>query len=240
MGAVELLLIRHGESRANAAAGRAHLAGDDEVDVGGLRDWDVPLTFEGRLQARAVGLWLAALPRDRRPQSAWCSPYVRARQTAELAWNPAETGRPLRVDERLRDREQGILDLLTGHGVKRRHPEEEARRRSLGRFAYRPPGGESWADVALRARSLMLDLDAAEDGRRVAVFAHDVVILMLRYVCEQLDPEQILAIAGRAGVRNGSVTTLRRPRGTGRWQTVEYNRISHLTDGGAPITEHLQ
>ncbi|CEA09039.1 2,3-bisphosphoglycerate-dependent phosphoglycerate mutase [Arthrobacter saudimassiliensis] len=275
MGAVELLLIRHGESAANVAATEARRAGLAAADVGGLRDWDVPLTDAGQRQARALGLWLAGLPADRRPQSAWCSPYVRARQTAELAGAgelisgrasgggapgpkmPAGSegpglswpGRPgpdgggigaVRVDERLRDREQGVLDLLTDEGIRTRWPEEAARRRLLGRFAYRPPGGESWADVALRLRSLMGDLDAAEDGRRVAVFCHDAVILLLRYVCEFLLPEQIEQIAARAGVRNGSVTRLVRPSGGGPWQVAGYNRVDHLAQGGAWITDHRE
>ncbi len=32
--------------------------------------------------------------------------------------------RPIRVDERLRDRELGVLDLLTMQGVKARFPQE--------------------------------------------------------------------------------------------------------------------
>ena len=55
------------------------------------------------------------------------SPYLRTRQTAELAL--AGTGIPLVVDERLRDRELGVLDLLTARGVQARLP---------GRV--RPPG----------------------------------------------------------------------------------------------------
>jgi broad specificity phosphatase PhoE len=41
---------------------------------------------------------------------------------------------PIRVDERLRDRELGVLDLLTMQGVKARFPQEAERRRWLGKF----------------------------------------------------------------------------------------------------------
>ena len=68
------------------------------------------------------------------------------------------------VDERLRDRELGILDALTAHGVDVRLPAEAARRRWLGKFYYRPPGGEAWTDVALRLRSFLRDAAQAADG----------------------------------------------------------------------------
>ncbi|MEE3921664.1 histidine phosphatase family protein [Micromonospora sp. BRA006-A] len=90
------------------------------------------------------------------------SPYLRAVRTAELALDG--TGIPASVDERLRDRELGVLDGLTAHGVTRRHPEEAQRRTRLGKFYYRPPGGESWTDVALRLRALLGDLRRDHEG----------------------------------------------------------------------------
>ncbi|MFW0770401.1 histidine phosphatase family protein [Arthrobacter koreensis] len=232
MGATELILIRHGESAGNVAATRAQETGAEVIDVG-LRDPDVPLSSDGERQAMALGAWLAALPAGERADSVWSSPYLRARQTAELAGLS-----PFRVDERLRDRELGILDLLTSRGVAARYPAEAERKQWLGKFAYRPPGGESWADVALRLRSLLRDLDDAEDGRRVAVVCHDAVILLLRYVCEGLLEADLLDIASTASVRNGSITRLVRPTGTGFWAVADFNAVEHLAAGGAPVTEH--
>lgn len=232
MGATELILIRHGESAGNVAATLAQETGAEVIDVG-LRDPDVPLSAAGSEQAQALGQWLDGLPAEKRPESVWCSPYVRARQTAELAGLV-----PYRVDERLRDRELGILDLLTSRGVAARYPVEAERKQWLGKFAYRPPGGESWADVALRLRSLLRDLDDAEDGRRVAVICHDAVILLLRYVCEGLAEADLLDIAAANSVRNGSLTRLVRPTGIGFWEAAEFNVVEHLAGAGAPVTEH--
>ena len=232
MGATELILIRHGESAGNVAATQAQRTGAEVIDVG-FRDPDVPLSAAGTEQARALGQWLAGLPNGERPESVWCSPYLRARQTAELAGLS-----PFRVDERLRDRELGILDLLTPRGVAARYPVEAERKQWLGRFAYRPPGGESWADVALRLRSVLRDLDDAEEGKRVAVVCHDAVILLLRYVCEGLLEADLLDIAAANSVRNGSLTRLVRPKGTGFWEAAAFNVVDHLADAGAPVTEH--
>ncbi len=159
-----LWIVRHGESTANVAASAAEAAGIELIDLT-HRDADVPLSDTGEEQARATARWLAGLPADQRPDVAVVSPYLRAVRTAELAL--AGTGIPAGVDERLRDRELGILDGLTGHGVARRYPDEAARRQRLGKFYYRPPGGESWTDVALRLRTLLGDLRRDHPGRRV-------------------------------------------------------------------------
>ncbi|MCC3300380.1 histidine phosphatase family protein [Arthrobacter sp. zg-Y895] len=236
MGAIELILVRHGESAGNVAATRAGREGAERIDLP-WRDPDVPLSSDGEEQAEALGRWIAGLPADELPESVWCSPYLRARQTAELAGLPGLTG-VMRIDERLRDRELGILDLLTSAGVAARYPEEAERRSWLGKFAYRPPGGESWADVALRLRSVFRDLDDEEDGKRVAVVCHDAVILLIRYVLERMSEQELLDTAAANSVRNGSVTRLVRPAGTGPWKLHTFNSVLHLQDSGAPVTEH--
>lgn len=238
MGAIELILIRHGESAGNVAATAAQHSGAEVIDIG-MRDTDVPLSDAGAEQAQALGRWLADLPENQRPESVWCSPYLRARQTAErmTRQTPGILQDP-RVDERLRDRELGILDLLTSAGVAARYPDEARRRNWLGKFSYRPPGGESWADVALRLRSVLRDLDEDEDGRRVAVVCHDAVIMLFRYICERLSEGELLDIAASTSVRNASVTRLVRPSGTGRWTLESFNAVDHVESGGAPVTEH--
>jgi len=236
-GAVELLLVRHGESVGNVAASAAQVAGDEVIDVP-LRDADVPLTATGQVQAKAFGEWLADLEPGERPETVWCSPYLRAGQTAEIALQAAQLPLSTRVDERLRDRELGILDLLTAVGVEARFPAEANRRRWLGKFYYRPPGGESWADVALRIRSVLADLDRTEPGRRVLVVAHDAVILLFRYVCEGMTEADLLTITRSTTVVNASVTQLTRPSGRGLWQAAAFNMNEHLAAKGAPTTEH--
>src|SRR3954469_13229262 len=147
-------VVRHGESTGNVIATAAERDGVELIDIP-ERDADVPLSDTGREQAEAVGRWLVDLPADRRPDVAVVSTYLRARQTAALALEGLGL-RPV-ADERLRDRELGVLDLPPGQGVRPRLPAESDRRKRLGKFYYRPPGGESWADVLLRLRSLRRD-----------------------------------------------------------------------------------
>jgi broad specificity phosphatase PhoE len=237
MGAVELVLVRHGESMGNVAAAQAETTSAEVIDVP-VRDADVALSPVGEEQANALGALFARWTPEQVPDSVWSSPYKRALDTASVALAAAGIDRAIRVDERLRDRELGVLDLLTSRGVEARYPQEAARRRWLGKFYHRPPGGESWADLALRVRSVLSDLDRTEDGRRVLVVCHDALVVIFRYVCEGLSEAEILEIARTSPLRNVSVTRLARPGGDGSWACVEFNDVSHLEDEDAPITKH--
>lgn len=236
-GAVELLLVRHGESEGNVAATEARLAGAEVIDVP-ARDADVNLSGTGQDQARALGTALARIAAEFRADAVVSSPYARARQTAEIAVETA--GWPVKVvtDERLRDRELGILDRLTRRGVENRFPEEAERRLWLGKLYYRPPGGESWADVALRLRSVLAELNNLGSGHRVMLVCHDAVIMLFRYVMEGLSEKELLDLAATTSVLNASVTRYVRPSGAGPWTLESFNVADHLTEQGVEVTEH--
>jgi broad specificity phosphatase PhoE len=201
-----------------------------------MRDADVPLSETGVEQAQALGRWLAADP-ARLPDMVWSSPYLRARQTAQTALAELANPPAIRQDERIRDRELGVLDLLTRRGVDGQFPAEAERRRWLGKFYYRPPGGESWADLVLRIRAFLADLERVGQGRQLIV-SHDAVILLFRYVCEQLDEDRVFEIARSGSVTNASVSRLVRSDGEPGWQTAVYNDHQHLVAFGARPTDH--
>jgi broad specificity phosphatase PhoE len=130
-----------------------------------------------------------------------------------------------------------VLDRLTFEGVESRFPEEAERRRWQGKFYHRPAGGESWVDVALRLRSWVADLDREPAVERLLVVSHDVVIAMLRYVCEGLDEDQVLEIARDTPLRNASLSRLVRGA-DGAWTVESYDEVTHLRDAGLEVTEH--
>lgn len=199
-----LWLVRHGQSQGNVARDAADEAGLHEIGID-VRDVDVPLSALGIRQAEAAGRWFAALPSNERPEIILSSPYVRANQTAEIICKQgALAGSPARpiIDERLREREFGIFDRLTGLGIRERFPEEAAHRRRLGKFYHRPPGGESWADVILRLRSMLNTINLQFCDRRVLIVCHQVVVFCFRYILEQLDEDSILKIDKQAEVLN--------------------------------------
>ncbi len=230
-------LVRHGESAGNVAASAAQAAGSEVIDIA-WRDADVPLSDLGQQQAAAVGTWLSGLPTDQLPAQVWASSYWRAQQTAQLAQQAAGTNIPTRVDERLRDRELGILDMLTWAGVQARLPEEAARRRWLGKFYHRPPGGESWADVALRIRSLLVDFEFRPMPDHVLIFTHDAVVWLFRYVLEGLTEQQLLDATVGSTVLNASISSFVRADADAPWQPDLFNSTEHLRSLSVEVTTH--
>src|SRR4051794_17697867 len=227
-----LAVVRHGQSTGNVIAERAELDGLEAIDIL-ERDADVPLSDTGREQAAAVRAWFAGRPSGERPGIAVVSPYLRARQTAELAL--AGLGVPTVVDERLRDRELGVLDLLTGRGVHARLPDEARRRTRLGKFYYRPPGGESWADVLLRLRALLREVREDHPGGRVVLFGHEATVLLLRYLAEGLSEAELMAVAQRTTIANCSISSWRR---AGAELLPElFNHVDHLESEGVSPTK---
>ena len=223
----ELILVRHGQSLANVAFPAADAENLLEAEVSG-RDAEVPLTETGEKQAAAVGAWLAALPEDRRPEVVITSPYLRARETWRIAAESSGVDLPApTTDDRLVDRLMGDLELLTYAAIAKRFPDEAARRTEAGEFEYAPPGGESFADIAVRLRAFLEDLHRTHPGKRVIVVAHDAVVLMMRAVIEELTWDQVLAVeAGAGSVRNASIS---RFTGAGGRLTLDrYNVIDHL------------
>ncbi len=234
-----LWIVRHGQSAGNVAADAAEAAGLARINLD-MRDCDVPLSDLGRSQAAAVGAWFAALPSAARPQVIVSSPFRRACQTADAiaaALDHAEPSRAdgRRTDERLREREFGILDRLTRAGVTELHPDQAAALTMLGKFYHRPPGGESWTDVILRLRALLDTISLHHAGQRVLIVAHQVVVLCLRYVLEGMDEAQILAIDRAGDVANCSVTEYEFAAGTPR--LVRYNFVAPVAAAAAVTAE---
>jgi probable phosphoglycerate mutase len=227
------MVVRHGESMANVAFAAAQTAVLLDAGMTGP-DADVELSPLGCKQAGALGRWLAGLPPVRRPEVVVCSPFVRARQTWRCATEAArELGVRLpkaTMDARLRDRLMGELELLTDSMIAQRFPAEAARRLDGDEFSYRPPGGESFGDVAVRLDALIDDLHGQYADRRVLLIAHDAVVLMLRYVVERLTVDELAAIMQDGSVANASLT--RFDGSSGHLQLVQYNAIDHLTERG--------
>lgn len=223
-GVAALWVVRHGESTGNVARDRAERSGATTIDID-VRDADVPLSETGRRQAADLRRWLDQVPADRRPDAVLSSPYRRAVETAEIAAAGIEAGRIL-TDERLRDRELGVLDLLTSLGVAELHPDEAARKRRLGRLYHRPAGGESWSDVALRLRSVLADIDRRFPGRRLMVFTHEAVVLILRYIVEDLSEPQLVELAASTMLPNTAVSVFERDASGLR--ATSFGRTPHL------------
>jgi broad specificity phosphatase PhoE len=235
-----LWIVRHGQSAGNVARDAAEAAGLRTIDLA-TRDVDVPLSSLGEDQARALGHWFGELGPEQQPDVVLSSPYVRARETARWV---VETGFPERpisriVDERLREKEFGILDRLTPLGIRAKYPDLAEQRAHVGKFYFRPPGGESWCDVILRLRSVIEMITREYRRERVLIVAHQVTVSCMRYLLERLDEAQILDIDRTADVPNCGVTSYEFDADAGRHGKLVLkleNFVSPLREAGAPVT----
>ena len=225
-GPRQIVLVRHGESCGNLADAEARRRGLERLDLDD-RDADVELSDRGRRQADALRRWLAdtAEP-DLRPDVVLSSPYRRAAETAERATADLDVG--LILDERLRERDLGVFDGLTGAGIRAAHPDEADRRRKLGKFYYQPPQGESWCDVVFRLRTLFTDLRESFDGRTVWMFSHQAVIMSFRYVLEGLSEHELLDLDSSHRLGNASISHYR--RGPEGYELVTFGDTSAVDD----------
>lgn len=235
-----LWLIRHGESQGNLADDRARAEKAARLDLD-IRDADVELSDAGREQAESAGRMLAAADEGGRPTIVLSSPFRRATETASIALRTSGLDLPVLTDERLRERDLGVFDGLTGYGIAERYPEEAERRARVGKLYYRPPCGESWVDVVLRIRTFLDTLSVRHADERVAVFTHQAVIMSFRYVLEELSEQDLLAIDAGPQIANCSVT--RYLARDGRLALDVFNDVEHIEESPAPVTqepEHAQ
>jgi broad specificity phosphatase PhoE len=235
-------IVRHGESAGNVARDAA-LAGRQERIALSTRDVDVPLSPRGERQAEALGRWFGEMQPSGQPNVVLTSPYLRACRTAEIIGQAAGLDVDRHcwvVDERLREKEFGILDGLTRYGIEAQYPEQARLRRSLGKFYHRPPGGESWCDVILRLRSVVDTLTREYRGQRVLIVAHTVVVLCFRYLFEHLTEQKVLAVDRETDVANCSVTSYAYDPTVG-WHGKlvlrTFNFVAPVEEAGAEITK---
>jgi broad specificity phosphatase PhoE len=237
---LEIWIVRHGQSAGNVARDLAEAASGHHIDIA-ERDVDVPLSALGERQSDALGAWFASLPQDQRPTVVLHSPYVRATETANLVMRHLDRDGLLcvRADERLREKEFGVLDRLTTHGIAHHFPDLYEQRRHVGKFYFRPPGGESWCDVILRLRSVMDTLERDFSCERVLIVAHQVTVNCFRYLFEHLSEAQILEADRSGDVPNCSVTSYAFDPDASKHGALALrlvNFVAPLEETGTPVT----
>jgi probable phosphoglycerate mutase len=130
-GPRKIYLVRHGAIRSK---------GKGKHFIGQL---DVPLSEEGKRQARALGKALRHVPLS----AIYCSDLARSVATAEIIAEPH--GIPLAPRRDLREIALGRWEGISFDEIRLRHAEDyEERGRDIVHF--RPPGGESFLDCTSR------------------------------------------------------------------------------------------
>lgn len=151
-----LLYIRHGETDWNA-----------ESRLQGQRD--IPINAKGRTQARQCGEILRDLLARKDGEFDFvASPLSRARETMEIARGTLGLDpQAYRIDERLKEISFGQWEGYTLAELGRASPEATAARQR-DKWAFTPPGAESYATMSVRVRdwydSLAQDTVAVAHG----------------------------------------------------------------------------
>lgn len=198
--------------------------GVDEVFTGAARDMDTPLTTVGVQQALSTGDFLnTRLAFD----VVFSSPYLRTIQTTQHMLSRFSAEPIVVLDERLREIEFGVLDGLTRQGMRKRFPEEFERRNREGKYWYRPPGGESRPDVALRVHSFLGTLTRDYSRKNVLVVCHSVVVLIFRRLLERWDEATYMHVDRENDVLNCSMTAYRFDQQGGKLVLDYYNSICY-------------
>lgn len=187
-----LILVRHGESEGNIAT-RAGRQGNldfftDEFRERPGHDWR--LTERGVEQAQAAGLWIARFVLNQDTESFdkfYVSPHRRTRETAaHLALSNALW---LQVP-RLRERDWGDIESMSKTEFDERYP-DSARKKRIDSLYWRPPGGESIAQVGeTRVQRFFETLHREAEGQDVAVVTHGEWIWAARFELERMGHEQ--------------------------------------------------
>ena len=202
-GSTEFIVVRHGETAWNAQGRiQGHL--------------DSPLNEEGLAQALLVGECLTREPFAH----LYSSDLGRALQTAQPIAD--RSGRPVRIDMRLRERNLGVFQGLTGAECERRFPEHYARFRARDPD-HVMPGGENARGVYERVSEVFTALARKHTGERLVVVTHGGVLDALYRFVQSVPLERPRDFM----IFNASLNTVHCT--DGHWSVQRWGDISHLT-----------
>lgn len=179
MGAVETIyLVRHGETEWNR---EGRLQGQSNS----------ALTGRGLKQAHDIGMLLRQLIGDGDGIPIIASPLERALRTAEAICGPlARDAGSLRTDDLLKEISFGRWEGMTFAEIATADP-ENWRRFERDRWRFAPPGGESYAMMAERARQWLHDTSTT---REKIIVAHGEFGRVLRGIYCGMTPGEMFAL----------------------------------------------
>ncbi|HWQ04644.1 MAG TPA: histidine phosphatase family protein [Longilinea sp.] len=161
----KIWLVRHGETDWN----RSHRF---------MGQQDIPLNVEGLRQAAE----LANALRGQHFDALFSSDLQRARQTAEVFAEALHL--PRWLDARLREVNLGDWQGETHADIQAHFPAQWAERYA-DPLNFRPPGGETVAEMAARAYQALDEIAAACPNSRVLLVSHGILLAAL--ICRARD-----------------------------------------------------
>lgn len=212
---IDLYLVRHAESRANAAEN--HL-------IGG-RSNETPLTAQGFIQAQQLGSYLLA--RRFQPDFAYSSPAVRTLDTAHTVFDTMQLKASIIIDDDLQELDQGNW---TGRNRTETYsPSTLANIARLGKD-FRPDAGESMNDVGARMMSAITRIGNAHaqstHTAKGIIFTHGIAIRCLASTIDNWPHKQTYETV----IPNVSVSLF--VRRAGEWQIHYIGKDTYSPEPG--------
>lgn len=198
---LELVFVRHGESEGNVASHAAE-DGDDSFFTEEFRarhssTWN--LTPKGEEQAKAAGDWIKKNINGGLFDGYYASTYRRAKRTAGLLNLP---GAQWKLRDYIREHDWGNLDVMTDEERHTKYP-EIMKGHQINPYYFSAPGGESLADVVIRARvGIMATLYRDLSNKRGIVVSHGNMMWPIRIIMEDLLPDDYLALKKKKDPRD--------------------------------------
>ncbi len=211
-----LVIVRHGETEWNRIA-KAVRTGQMPMpeNMKGVANPNTKLSQFGKEQSIATGKRLAKLHRD--IERVYYSPWVRATQTKELILQqfPERLRNNLEASSLpslfIREQEAGELDMGSGDHEKANKLYQEYRlmARQKGHFSLTHGGIESWGSVGNRVNLFVQRLKRSSryNDRKLLIVTHGIVLLMFRFVLENLTEYEVERIHDDDHPKNCSVYT---------------------------------
>jgi isoleucyl-tRNA synthetase/GNAT superfamily N-acetyltransferase len=150
----KIFVVRHGQGEHNVA----------DIVSSDIND-NVALTKIGKQQAEATGNLL----KEKQVDVIFCSPLLRARQTAEILKQTSEIGAKIIFDERIKEIDCGTLDRATLEEWKQQFTKKN-------RFYENPHQGESQSDVEQRVLAFLRDVQEKHGNKNVLIVSHGAVV----------------------------------------------------------------
>lgn len=186
----DLVLLRHGLSEGNIATDRSK-NGDHSAFTGDFMDrhsslWR--LSNQGITQAIRTGTWLknSGFKFDKH----YTSDYIRALETAaRLEIRDAQW----LTEFYLRERNWGDLDRMSVEDREQKYA-ESMKERKIDPFYWKPPNGESIADLCLRIDRVIDTLHRECEGKKVIIVCHGEVMWAFRVRLERMSQQRFLEL----------------------------------------------
>lgn len=223
-----LVLVRHGQSIYNEERELVNrgVLKTYATNVKDVRNADLSLSNKGKKQAEKTARFLKK--NYAHFDLIFASPFKRAYDTARIIARRFPDAKFI-IQERIREKEFGIIDGFTADEVKTLFPYEYKRKQKEKKYYYRPAGGESYPDLNLRIWSFLTTLVREHSKTNVLVVSHSAVMLSFRKLLEKINEKNLMRIDKKDDLKNCGIISYRfspRIKPKPRLKLEIYNKIA--------------